>query len=225
MIKPKKSKFYFGADWSVIFFTDKYVNNAYPAFDIISDNFVGDLGIFLGVRFTNFLSVELESSYMFSQNSRNVSIGLNPPVIFSGNDTAFTYAHPSQMTLFSFPLLLNVKLLPFHRSKGFMKRVFIGGGAGFMYIHETYDDVVYSMDMNQVNAQSGLPVITNMTNNQWTPVFRLSVGFTGIKKPIDLGIELRYNFIALKKSSDPFITRTAQNFNNINLAGRLYFNL
>jgi len=224
--RKKSGLFYFGAGYSFVFFTDNTVNNAYPAFDVISINFVGELMTFLGLRFSKYLALEIETSYMFCQNERNVAIGLNPPVTFPGNDSvAYTYAHPTQLTMFAFPLLLNLKYFPFQARKNFANRLFIGAGAGYLYVHESYDNVVYTLDQSQVTyPYTEFPVVTNMTNNQWLPLFRISAGFTGSGKVIGFGAEVRFNFAPIKKTTDAFVTRTAQNFNSIDLSGKIYFN-
>jgi len=219
----KKHKFYFGIGYSLIIFTDNTVKNGYPVFDAIETDFTGQLSLFTCFRLIKSLSLELEPSYIFVLNHRNVALNVSPPVTF--NSTSYSYAHPSRLNMYAFPIMLNLRFFPASASKGFGSRIYIGGGGGIMYIHESYDDVVYSNDANPVPyPYNGVPVVPNITNSQWAPMFGFMTGFTGSSGPFAIGAEIKYNIVSLKKSSDAFITRSANNFNNVSLTLRFYFN-
>jgi hypothetical protein len=210
---------YFGAGYAFIIFTASDMNKAYPVLDFSSGDFLSEINLFYGFAVAKAVTFEFEPSILFTRNNRILNIELNKPKIIGGN--SYTWAHPTAMSMLAFPLTVNVRFFPLYKLKTFGRLFFVGGGAGAVWIREEYDNI-YN------NDPSGYYIFgagTTESTSQWSPLFRIMTGFTGTGGAFGFGGEIRYNFVPLKQSDEPFATRYAPNFNSVDISLRFYFSL
>jgi hypothetical protein len=210
---------YFGAGYAFIIFTASDMNKAYPVLDFSSGDFLSEINLFYGFAIAKAFTLEFEPSILFTRNNRSVAIQLKEPRVF-GSDTT-RWAHPTSMSMLAFPLTVNVRFFPLFKLKSFGRLFFVGAGAGAVWIREEYDNV-YNNDPGSYYYY-GAPVTES--TSQWAPLFRIMAGFTGTGGAFGFGGELRYNFVPLKQTNEPFATRYAPNFNSVDLSLRFYFSL
>lgn len=218
--KRKTVNSYFGAGYSFIIFTDGDLSNLYPILDTRNGTFLTNISLFFGFAIGQAVALEFEPAILFASSSKNIVTNTGVPHITT-NDTM---AYSSNIGLFSIPLTVNVRFFPMYKLKTFARLFFVGGGIGYQWIKEDYD-VYYSPDPNLPTGYYGVGGRSE-TASQWAPVFRLITGFTGTGGQFGFGGEVRYNIVPLKEEKgSPFVTRTAKNFNSVDISLRFYFSL
>lgn len=218
--KRKTSNMFFGAGYSFVIFTSKYMNEAYPVLNISKGEFLSEINLFFGFSIAKAITIEIEPSILYSSNQRSLQYPFNPPIIKNGQ--SYLYVYPRNLSLLAFPIVANVRFFPMFKNTNFSRLFFIGGGVGTAWIREEYDNA-YSNDPNNYNYYYNYGLTEN--TSQWQPVFRGMIGFTGAGGQFGFGGELRFNFIPLTTDILPFATRLSKNFNSVDLALRFYFSL
>jgi hypothetical protein len=208
---------YFGAGYAFIIFTASYMNKAYPVLDFSSGDFLSEINLFYGFAVAKAVTFEFEPSILFTRNQRVIHIQLNQPV------NGFTWVHPSSLSMLAFPLAVNVRFFPLYKLKTFGRLFFVGAGAGALWIREEYDNYYNNSPNGYLYGESYM--FSTESTSQWAPLFRIMTGFTGTGGAFGFGGELRYNFVPLKQSNEPFATRYAPNFNSVDISLRFYFSL
>ena len=223
-LQPKKRKAvntYFGAGYSFVIFTDREMNTLYPVFNQSVGDFLSEINVFFGFAIAKAVTLEIEPSILFTNNSKLVTFTLNNPVTF-GN-IKYYYANTNHASMLAFPFAVNARFFPFFSmSKSFSRLFFIGGGAGFDWIREEYD--VYFTQTPGIYLNGNYYPAT-ISTSQWAPLFRVMLGFTGSGGMFGFGGEVRYNFVPLKSADDPFATRYSKNFNSVDISLRFYFGM
>ncbi len=220
--KRKAVNMYFGAGYSFVIFTSSQMNNLYPIFNQSAGDFLSEINLFFGFAIAKAVTLEFEPSILFTNNNKNVYYNLIPPRYVQQLGDTFSYSSTYHVSMLAFPLAVNVRFFPFFKNdKSFIRLFFIGGGSGIEWIREEYDNT-YGHTPPYNYFYTG--TITESTS-QWAPIFRAMTGFTGSGGTFGFGGELRYNFVPLKTSNDPFATRQSKNFNSVDLALRFYFSL
>lgn len=208
---------YYGAGYTFVIFTSGDMNQAYPVFDTRNGDFLSEFNLFFGFAIAKAVSLEIETSILFTHNDRTITYGDRPPYVYGGTTNNYITAY--QLGMFSLMPAVNVRFFPFFmKTKSFARLFFIGGGAGFGWIKEDYN-----FYLGQVNLYN--PFFFNATTSQWAPIFRAIAGFTGSGGQFGFGGEVRLNFVPLDHTYEPFVTRHAQNYNSVDLALRFYFSL
>jgi hypothetical protein len=215
--KRKTVSSYFGAGYAFIIYTASDMNKAYPVLDFSSGDFLSEINLFYGFAVAQAVTFELEPSILFTRNARVIHIALNEPI------NGFTWVHPSSLSMLAFPLTVNARFFPLFKSKNFGRLFFVGAGAGAVWLREEYDNY-YNNNPGGIFYNENFMFRTESTS-QWAPLFRIMTGFTGTGGAFGFGGELRYNFVPLKQSNEPFVTRYAPNFNSVDLSLRFYFSL
>jgi hypothetical protein len=208
---------YFGAGYAFIIFTASYMNKAYPVLDFSSGDFLSEINLFYGFAVAKAVTFEIEPSILFTRNNRNLTIELGEPI------NGYRYVHPTSLSMLAFPLAVNVRFFPLYQLKTFGRLFFVGGGAGAVWTREEYDNY-YNNNPSGFYYNENYMFATESTS-QWSPLFRIMAGFTGTGGAFGFGGELRYNFVPLKQSNEPFVTRYAPNYNSVDLSLRFYFSL
>jgi hypothetical protein len=213
--KRKIVSSYFGAGYAFIVYTASDMNKAYPVLDFSSGDFLSEINLFYGFAVAQAVTFELEPSILFTRNNRVVDRPLNELV--NGN----AWVHSSSMSMLAFPLAVNVRFFPLYKLNTFGRLFFVGGGAGAVWVREEYENF-YN------NSSAGFyygDYFRTESTSQWAPLFRIMTGFTGTGGAFGFGGELRYNFVPLKQTNEPFATRYAPNYNSVDLSLRFYFSL
>ena len=223
LLQPKTRKAtntYFGAGYSFVIFTSSDMNSVYPVFDTRKGDFLSEINLYFGFAIAQAVSLELEPSILFTHNDRTVTFNFIPPISYKGND--YSYVFSNNLGLLAFPIALNVRFFPLYKqTTSFIRLFFVGGGIGTAWIREEYDNY-YSNDPSGYYYQD---YELSATTSQWKPLFRVMTGVTGTGGKFGFGGELRYNIIPLSQQALPFITRTAANFNSVDITLRFYFSL
>lgn len=220
--KRKAVTTYFGAGYSFVIFTDYYMNRSYPVFNQSAGDFLSEINVFFGFAIAKAVTLEIEPSVLFTNNNKLVSFTLNAPKLI-GN-SYYTYANPGHESMLAFMFAGNARYFPFYKNtKSFIRLFFFGGGAGMLFVREEYDN--YYANTPGINYYSGQSVLVTESTSQWAPLFRGMIGFTGAGGMFGFGGELRFNYVPLKVTNEPFATRYAKNFNSVDLALRFYFSL
>ena len=206
---------YFGAGYAFIIFTASDMNKAYPVLDFSSGDFLSEINLFYGFTIAKAVTLEFEPSILFTRNNRNVTIELNEPI------NGYKYVHPTSLSMLAFPLAVNARFFPLYKLKTFGRLFFIGAGAGTVWIREEYDNY-YNNDPGGIYYSD---FYRTESTSQWAPLFRIITGFTGTGGAFGFGGELRYNFVPLKQTNEPFATRYAPNFNSVDISLRFYYSL
>jgi hypothetical protein len=215
--KRKVVSSYFGAGYAFIIYTASEMNKAYPVLDFSSGDFLSEINLFYGFAVAQAVTFELEPSILFTRNTRVIHIALNEPV------NGFTWVHPSSLSMLAFPLTVNVRFFPMFKSKNFGRLFFVGAGAGAVWLREEYDNYYNNNPGGIFFGESYL--FRTESTSQWAPLFRILTGFTGTGGAFGFGGELRYNFVPLKQTNEPFATRYAPNYNSVDISLRFYFSL
>jgi hypothetical protein len=215
--KRKTVSSYFGAGYAFIIYTASEMNKAYPVLDFSSGDFLSEINLFYGFAVAQAVTFELEPSILFTRNTRVIHIALNEPI------NGFTWVHPSSLSMLAFPLTVNVRFFPLFASKNFGRLFFVGAGGGAVWLREEYDNY-YNNNPGGIFYNETYMFRTESTS-QWQPLFRILTGFTGTGGAFGFGGELRYNFVPLKQTNEPFATRYAPNFNSVDISLRFYFSL
>jgi hypothetical protein len=210
---------YFGAGYAFIIFTASDMNKAYPVLDFNSGDFLSEINLFYGFSVAKAVTFELEPSILFTRNNRVVNIELKEPKVIGGN--TYTWVHPTTLSMLAFPLTVNARFFPLYKLKTFGRLFFVGAGAGAVWIREEYDNFYNNDPSGYYIYGAG----STESTSQWAPLFRIMTGFTGTGGAFGFGGELRYNFVPLKQTSEPFATRYAPNFNSVDISLRFYFSL
>jgi hypothetical protein len=182
--------------------------------------FLTNIGIFFGFAIAQAVTLEFEPSLLFTNSTKSIKTSLGAPRHVNDDDSI---AYSSNLSLFSLPLAINVRFFPFFKLSNYARLFFIGGGVGYQWIKEDYDNT-YSNEPNLPpgNYYGGV----SETTSQWTPTFRVMTGVTGTGGQFGFGGEIRYNIVPLKEEAhSPFRTRTAENFNSVDVVLRFYFSL
>lgn len=210
---------YFGAGYSLMIFTNKYMSSAFPVLDTRSGSFLTNINLFIGFAIAKAVTLEFEPTILFTSNNKVIDYHFSTPHVI--NNTSYTYGHTYTNGLLAFPLALNVRFFPLFKQKGFARLFFIGGGVGAAWIREE-NDIVY----NDIPVGGYNYGYTTESTSQWSPLFKAMIGFTGSGGQFGFGGELRYNIIPLKQDmTQPFATRFAKDFNSVDLTLRFYFSL
>jgi hypothetical protein len=218
--KRKTVTSYFGAGYSFVIFTAGDMNTAYPVLDSRSGDFLSEINLYFGFAIAKAVTLEFEPSILFTNNNRSLTIILNKPKTIGS--VTYHFVLPQTLSMLAFPLVANVRFFPFFKLTNFARLFFIGGGVGAIWMREEYDNI-YSETSYYYYTGSNY-YITESTS-QWQPLLRIMTGFTGTGGQFGFGGELRYNFVPLKQSDEPFVTRIAPNFNSVDLTLRFYFSL
>lgn len=224
-LKQRKAlNMYVGAGYSFVIFTASDMNTAYPVLDTRSGDFLSEVNLYFGFAVAKAVTFEIEPSILFTHNNRAITIMLpQPRQVF---DSAYSYVFPQTLSMLAFPLALNVRFFPLFNMKNFARLFFVGGGVGAVWVREEYDNSYSNSPSSYFygNNYYYTPVITESTS-QWAPLLRIMTGFTGTGGAFGFGGELRYNFVPLKHTDEPFASRIAANFNSVDLVLRFYFSL
>src|SRR4030095_6999671 len=219
-LQPKKRKTvnsYFGAGYTFMIFTNGYMSNAYPVFDTRNGAFLTNISVFFGFAIAQAVTLEIEPAVLFTNNNKVIDYKLSEP--FQG---LYDYGHTYTNSMFALPISFNVRFFPMFKLKTFARLFFIGGGVGAAYIREE-NDVIFN---NDPIGGTGYYNYTTMATDQWAPIFKPMIGFTGTGGQFGFGGEIRYNFIKTKQDTKlPFATRFASNFNSVDITLRFYFSL
>lgn len=216
--KRKTVNSYFGAGYSFMIFTSKYMSEAFPVLDTRNGSFLTNINLFFGFAVAKAVTLEIEPTILFTSNERVVDYALTKPY----NNT-YNYAHTVTNNLLAFPIAFNARFFPFFKLTSFARLFFIGGGVGAAWIREE-NDVFYNN--NPVGYLYYSDFYATQNTNQWQPLFRAMTGFTGSGGQFGFGGELRYNFIPLTQDKSlPFATRFASNANSVDITLRFYFSL
>lgn len=212
---------YFGAGYSFMIFTNKYMSTAFPILDTRNGTFLTNINLFFGFSIAKAVTLEFSPTILFTSNNKQVDYQLNPKYT-SGLNT-YEYAHTGTNGIIALPLAINVRFFPMFKQKSFARLFFIGGGAGAVWVREE-NDVYYN---NLPNTYFyGDVYRSGISTSQWAPLFRIISGFTGTGGQFGFGGELSYNFIPLKQdTSQPFATRFAKDMNSVDITLRFYFSL
>ncbi|RPI17072.1 MAG: hypothetical protein EHM58_10580 [Ignavibacteriae bacterium] len=215
--KRKTISSYYGAGYSFVIFTAKDMNEGYPVFDTRKGDFLSEINLYFGFSIARALTLEIEPSLLFTNNDRAVTFFVDPAFTYAGQTSNYVTAY--HLSMLSLIPVVNARFFPFYtQTTSFARLFFIGGGAGAAWIKEDYDYY-----LGQLNYY-GSTFFTGSTS-QWQPVLRVMTGFTGSGGQFGFGGELRYNIIPLSQNNELFITRTAPNFNSVDLTLRFYFSL
>lgn len=213
---------YFGAGYSFMIFTNKYMSEAFPVLDTRNGSFLTNINLFFGFAIAKAVTLEISPSILFTSNNRQVDYALTPAKVING--VSYNYAHTSTNGIIALPIALNVRFFPMFKQKTFARLFFIGGGVGAAWIREE-NDVSYNNSPNTFYYYSD-PGQNGYSTSQWAPLFRALAGFTGTGGQFGFGGELSYNIIPLKQDiSQPFATRFAKDMNSVDITLRFYFSL
>ena len=215
---------YFGAGYSFMIFTNKYMSSAFPILDTRNGTFLTNINLFFGFSIAKAVTLEFSPTILFTSNNKQVDYALNPA--FTEANSTYQYAHTGTNGIIALPLAINVRFFPLFKQKGFGRLFFIGGGAGAVWVREE-NDVVYNNLPNTYQIYGGDGIYRQgISTSQWAPLFRVISGFTGTGGQFGFGGELSYNFIPLKQDvSQPFATRFAKDMNSVDITLRFYFSL
>ncbi len=219
--KRKTVTSYFGAGYSFMIFTNKYMSTAFPVLDTRNGTFLTNINLFFGFAIAKAVTLEFEPTILFTSNNKQADYQLSPK--YTSGSSTYEYAHTSTNGIIALPLALNVRFFPLFKQKGFARLFFIGGGVGAAWIKEE-NDVFYNNSVSTYSAYD--KSIVGISTSQWAPLFKAIAGFTGTGGQFGFGGELRYNIIPLKQdTSQPFATRFAKDFNSVDITLRFYFSL
>ncbi|MCC7158502.1 MAG: hypothetical protein IT281_03075 [Ignavibacteria bacterium] len=220
--KRKTVTSFFGAGYSLMIFTNKYMSAAFPVLDTRNGSFLTNINLFFGFAIAKAVTLEIEPTILFTSNNKQVDYAFSTPQIING--LSYTYAHTYTNGIIALPLALNVRFFPMFKQKGFARLFFIGGGVGAAWIREE-NDIFYNNNPNTYGyfddqRRSGI------SSSQWAPLFKAMAGFTGSGGQFGFGGELRYKFSPLKQDmTQPFATIFSKDFNSVDLTIRFYFSL
>jgi len=204
---------YTGIGYKFVFLTDPDANDAYPFFQLSNGDFLKEIDGFLGATFNEAYGVEFAPSYLFTNKNGNEGF-------YFGTGAGRYFYVPSQTRLAAVPLNLRFKYYPFAKNySSSLSKVYLGIGAGMMYVSEEITSRVYSDDteFNYLYARTA-------DNDLWTGNYEFLIGTSSFSK-IGFGFELSYRLVPLNNTTDskPLISFIASNFNSVNLAANIIF--
>ncbi len=204
---------YTGIGYKFVFLTDPDANDAYPFFQLSNGDFLKEIDGFLGATFNESYGVEFAPSYLFTNKNGNEGF-------YFGTGAGRYFYVPSQTRLAAVPLNLRFKYYPFAKNySSSLSKVYLGIGAGMMYVSEEITSRVYSDDteFNYLYARTA-------DNDFWTGNYEFMIGTSSFSK-IGFGFELSYRLVPLNNTTDskPLISFIASNFNSVNLAANIIF--
>lgn len=211
--RSMSTNIYTGIGYKFVFLTDPDANDAYPFFQLSNGDFLKEIDGFLGATFNESYGVEFAPSYLFTNKNGNEGF-------YFGTGTARYFYVPSQTRLAAVPLNLRFKFYPFAKNySSSLSKVYLGIGAGMMYVSEVITSRVYSDDteFNYLYARTA-------ENDFWTGNYEFLIGTSSFSK-IGFGFELSYRLVPLNNTTDskPLISYIASNFNSINFAANIIF--
>lgn len=203
---------YTGIGYKFVFLTDPDANDAYPFFQLSNGDFLKEIDGFLGVTFSEMYGLEFAPSYLFTNKNGNEGF-------YFGTGASRYFYVPYQTRLSAVPLNLRFKFYPFAKNyASSLSKVYVGFGAGMMYVNEEITSKVYSDDteFNYLYARTA-------ENDFWTGDYEFLLGTSSFSK-IGFGFELSYRLVPLNNTeSKPLISYIASNFNSVNLAANIIF--
>ena len=204
---------YGGIGYKFVYLTDPDASDAYPFFQLSNGDFLKEIDGFLGVILNESYCIEFAPSYLFTNKNGNEGF-------YFGQGTSRYFYVPSQTRLSAVPLNLRFKFYPFAKNySSSLSKVYLGIGAGMMYVSEEITSKVYTDDteFNYLYARTA-------DNDFWTGDYEFLLGIGSFSK-IGFGFELSYRLVPLNNKSDskPLISYTASNFNSINFAANIIF--
>lgn len=212
---------YFGAGYSFMIFTNKYMSDAFPVLDTRNGSFLTNINLFFGFSIAKAVTLEFSPSILFTSNNKLVNYYF--PNRYNTGLNSFLYGHTSTNGIIALPMVLNVRFFPLFKQKGFSRLFFIGGGVGAAWIREE-NDVYFNDSPTSLTTTSDF--VAGISTSQWAPVFKAMAGFTGTGGQFGFGGEVSYNIIPLKQDMTvPFATRFAKDFNSVDITLRFYFSL
>lgn len=215
---------YFGAGYSFMIFTNKFMSSAYPILDTRNGNFLTNINLFFGFSIAKALTLEISPTILFTSNKKQVDYKLNPK--YTSGLNSYQYAHTSTNGIIALPFAINVRFFPMFKQKSFARLFFIGGGAGAVWVREENDVIYNNLPTTYTLYSADSEYRSGISTSQWAPLFRIISGFTGTGGQFGFGGELSYNFIPLKQDmSQPFATRFAKDMNSVDITLRFYFSL
>lgn len=214
---------YFGAGYSFMIFTNKYMSDAFPVLDTRNGSFLTNINLFFGFAIAKAVTLEISPSILFTSNNRQVNYYF--PQRYNTGSGSYLYGHTYTNGIIALPIALNVRFFPMFKQKGFARLFFIGGGVGAAWIREE-NDLYFNDNPNSIVVSGSQEYIPGMSTSQWTPLFRAITGFTGTGGQFGFGGEVSYNFIPLKQDiTIPFATRFGKDMNSVDITLRFYFSL
>lgn len=214
---------YFGAGYSFMIFTNKYMSDAFPVLDTRNGSFLTNINLFFGFAIAKAVTLEISPSILFTSNNRLVNYYF--PQRYNTGSGSYLYGHTYTNGIIALPIALNVRFFPMFKQKGFARLFFIGGGVGAAWIREE-NDLYFNDNPNSITTSTGQEYIPGMSTSQWTPLFRIITGFTGTGGQFGFGGEVSYNILPLKQdATKPFATRFGKDMNSVDLTLRFYFSL
>jgi len=204
---------YTGIGYKFVYLTDPDASDAYPFFQLSNGDFLKEIDGFLGVIFNESYCAEFAPSYLFTNKNGNEGF-------YFGEGTSRYFYVPSQTRLSAIPLNLRFKFYPFAKNySSTLSKVYLGIGAGMMYVSEEITSKVYTDDteFNYLYARTA-------DNDFWTGDYEFLLGVGSFSK-IGFGFELSYRLVPLNNNSDnkPLISYIASNFNSVNFAANIIF--
>lgn len=204
---------YAGIGYSFIIFTDSKVSDIYPFLDFNNNNFLSEINPFFGVRINDKVAVELSPSFIFTTARSNKGFA------FTQNNQTLYYL-PSETSLFSLPININVKVYPFTADMlSFISNIYVSGGGGPMYIKEKYTNYVYT------NSNfTGFFDIETAEHSTWKAHYSMGIGYGSFSR-FGYNFEVSYRIVPLSPDKKkPVVTSLANNFNSVNLSAKITFN-
>lgn len=204
---------YTGIGYKFVYLTDPDASDAYPFFQLSNGDFLKEIDGFLGVIFNESYCAEFAPSYLFTNKNGNEGF-------YFGEGSSRYFYVPSQTRLSAIPLNLRFKFYPFAKNySSTLSKVYLGIGAGMMYVSEEITSKVYTDDteFNYLYARTA-------DNDFWTGDYEFLLGVGSFSK-IGFGFELSYRLVPLNNNSDnkPLISYIASNFNSVNFAANIIF--
>ena len=204
---------YSGIGYKFVYLTDPDASDAYPFFQLSNGDFLKEIDGFLGVIFNESYCAEFAPSYLFTNKNGNEGF-------YFGEGSSRYFYVPSQTRLSAIPLNLRFKFYPFAKNySSTLSKVYLGIGAGMMYVSEEITSKVYTDDteFNYLYARTA-------DNDFWTGDYEFLLGVGSFSK-IGFGFELSYRLVPLNNNSDnkPLISYIASNFNSVNFAANIIF--
>lgn len=204
---------YAGAGYTLVFFTDSKVNDTYPVFNLNSSSFLSEVNLFYGMRLSPLMAVEISPSFIFTNSTSNDGF------YFTNSAGQRNFYYPNEANLFALPININFKLYPFFADPiSPLSNMYVGAGGGLMYLNEEFD--------NQVYVDSTLTSFVRFEkskNSYWTQDFNIFVGFGSTAK-FGYAFELGYRIVPVDDDgTKPQTTSLANNFNSVNLSGKILF--
>jgi len=203
---------YTGIGYKFVFLTNSAARDAYPFFQLSNGDFLKELDGFFGVTINEKYAVEFSPAYLFTNS-------LSSDGFYFQDNIGLRFYLPQQTRLFALPLNFRFKYFPFVKNfSSALNKVYIGAGAGAMYINEEITNQIYTDNsrLNYLGAKT-------YENKFWTSNYEILLGINSFSK-IGYGFELSYRFVPLNQPHTiPLITSLAGNFNSANFVANIVF--